>query len=153
MLKNVEIKQFTINSNLIVMHYFVKNIFVAFTELDALGDDMLLDEDTSYLDSATIPDPPNTVPQSTTGGQTNVSSVFITHYLLLLFRMAWCWMSLVSLKCLIHEKILSTFLKYLFIVNISNVSFYILRQCSGETKSSIEYYDVLYNNLSFQGEA
>ncbi|XP_065883294.1 charged multivesicular body protein 5-like [Dysidea avara] len=39
-------------------------------ELDALGDDMLLDEDTSYLDSTTIPDPPSTIPQ-TTGGQTN----------------------------------------------------------------------------------
>jgi len=48
---------------------------VVFTELDALGDDMLLDDDTSYLDSTTIPDPPNTVPQ-TTGGQTNVNARF-----------------------------------------------------------------------------
>ena len=45
-----------------------------YAELDALGDDMLMDDDTSYLDSATIPDPPNTVPQ-TTGGQTNVSTM------------------------------------------------------------------------------
>ena len=45
-----------------------------YAELDALGDDMLMDDDTSYLDSATIPDPPNTVPQ-TTGGQTNVGTM------------------------------------------------------------------------------
>ena len=45
-----------------------------YAELDALGDDMLMDDDTSYLDSATIPDPPNTVPQ-TTRGQTNVSTM------------------------------------------------------------------------------
>ena len=51
------------------------NIFGTVVELDALGDDILLDEDTSYLDSATIPDPPNTVPQ-TTGGQTNVSRMY-----------------------------------------------------------------------------
>jgi len=37
---------------------------------------MLLDEDTSYLDSTAIPDPPSTVPQ-TTGGQTNVRVVYI----------------------------------------------------------------------------
>ena len=79
-------------------------------ELDALGDDMLLDEDTSYLDSATIPDPPNTVPQ-TTGGQTNVSSSYsilcsTANVVFIVYRMVCCWMSLVYLKCLIHEKCL-----------------------------------------------
>ena len=118
------------------MHYFVMNIFGAFSELDALGDDMLLDEDTSYLDSATIPDPPNTVPQSTTGGQTNVSKLFVTCCLLVLFRMAWYWMSLVSLKCLIHEKLFSTFLKYMFIVNTSSMYHFIYYYISVWVKPS-----------------
>ena len=34
------------------------------TELDALGDDFLADEDTSYLDEA-VPEPPTTVPGGT----------------------------------------------------------------------------------------
>ena len=59
--------------------YILANV----AELDALGDDILLDEDTSYLDSATIPDPPNTVPQ-TTGGQTDVSR-------LCLFNVVCCY--------------------------------------------------------------
>jgi len=66
---------------------------------------MLLDEDTSYLDSTAIPDPPNTVPQ-TTGGQTNVSVQGLCQcvdYVSCCYRMELYWMNLVSHKFLTHK--------------------------------------------------
>ena len=118
-------------SGVLHIHVFLFIISLVLLELDALGDDILMDKDTSYLDSATIPDPLNTVPQ-TTGGQTNVSTMcrvlVVLLLLLLLFRMACCWMSLVYLKSLIYKKYYITHSMYCLLWTIQCVV-YTLHHC------------------------
>ena len=68
------------------------------TELEALGDDFLAEEDSSYLDAVGAPDPPSGIPESKERVQvTRTGFIFVVvHVRLLAGFMRWVPASLVS---------------------------------------------------------
>lgn len=105
------------------LHLFQNLIFDDFyrlssSELDALGDELLLDDDSSYLDeAATAPSIPEGVPGDRSTNRVQKKQHFLVSYFVLpllflakscfcCFRMASWWMSLAFLRFLLHKEVI-----------------------------------------------
>ena len=97
-----------------MLSFLVQPLPSSHTELDALGDDFLADEDTSYLDdTVNAPEPPTTVPGGTERTRVSTALVQVKH----------CMHLCVLAK--VHFDILTKYIQTYYVLFYANRPYYI----------------------------